>query len=415
MQTRRDRPVAIDGTAELAGTMPSKRFIEVAFPLEQVSLDSVHEKNVRHGHISTLHIWPARRPLAASRAALIATLLPDPGNAQERQAIYRRMAGKVIETVEDEHVDGRTVARRKRETQGGILHWKRENGQDLDWFRARIRDVYGGRAPRVLDPFAGGGAIPLEANATRLRRHGRRHQSGRLVHSEVHARLPPAARGRDPAVARVRTAGPRLHGRIPEGEGGEGPGAETRARRARPRRGRGNHGTEAARCQTCAGGRSRLAGPRVGTARAGRGAAAARPPLSDLRGVSDVEAGRPAVRAAAAGAVGPGGGRQHGRRSAEQGARCGLPEGPAESALGGNAYRRVSVGAHGPLQGVPRDDPAAQDPLAREEGRQARAADDGTERGEHRRRVRGRGRRTPRGRATPRGGASTTTGSAPAR
>ena len=144
-------------------TDANKRLVEVAFPLEQVSLDSVHEKNVRHGHISTLHIWPARRPLAASRAALIATLLPDPGNARDRQTIYRRMAGKVVETVEDERVGGRTVARRKRETQGGILHWKRENGQDLDRFRARIRHVYGGRAPRVLDPFAGGGAIPLEA------------------------------------------------------------------------------------------------------------------------------------------------------------------------------------------------------------------------------------------------------------
>ncbi len=143
--------------------MTDKRLIEVAFPLEQVSLDSVHEKNVRHGHISTLHIWPARRPLAASRAALIATLLPDTGNARERQAIHRRMAGEVIETVEDERVGGRTVARRKRETQGGILHWKREKGPDVEWFRARIRDAFGGRAPRVLDPFAGGGAIPLEA------------------------------------------------------------------------------------------------------------------------------------------------------------------------------------------------------------------------------------------------------------
>ncbi len=143
--------------------MTHKRLIEIAFPLEQVSLDSVHEKNVRHGHISTLHIWPARRPLAASRAALIATLLPDPGGARERQAIYRRMAGEVVERVEDERVGGRTVARRKRETQGGILHWKREGGPDVGWFRARIRDAFGGRAPRVLDPFAGGGAIPLEA------------------------------------------------------------------------------------------------------------------------------------------------------------------------------------------------------------------------------------------------------------
>ena len=140
-----------------------KRLIETAFPLEQVSLDSVHEKNVRHGHISTLHIWPARRPLAACRAALIASLLPDAAGADERRAIYRRMAGRVVETVEDVTQGGRTVARRTRSTRGGILHWKREDGPDLDWFRARIREAWGGRAPRVLDPFAGGGAIPLEA------------------------------------------------------------------------------------------------------------------------------------------------------------------------------------------------------------------------------------------------------------
>ena len=139
------------------------RLIEVEFPLERVSLDSVHEKNVRHGHISTLHIWPARRPLAACRAALIATLLPDPGNAAERKEIYRRLAGEVVETVKTERRNGRTVERRRRETRGGILHWKREDGPDLDWFREKIREAYGGRAPKVLDPFAGGGAIPLEA------------------------------------------------------------------------------------------------------------------------------------------------------------------------------------------------------------------------------------------------------------
>ena len=140
-----------------------RRLIEATFPLEQVSLDSVHEKNVRHGHISTLHIWPARRPLAACRAALISALTPDPGNPQKRQAIYERMAGRVVETVEDERVGGQMVARRKRETEGGVLHWKRAKGTDLEWFRARIRDAYDGRAPKVLDPFAGGGAIPLEA------------------------------------------------------------------------------------------------------------------------------------------------------------------------------------------------------------------------------------------------------------
>ena len=140
-----------------------KRLIEVAFPLKQVSLDSVHEKNVRHGHISTLHIWPARRPLAAARAALIATLLPDPGNDDERKKILKRMAGTVVEKTERKRLNGRVIEKTKEVTEGGILHWGRENGENLQWFRDEIRKAYGGRPPKVLDPFAGGGAIPLEA------------------------------------------------------------------------------------------------------------------------------------------------------------------------------------------------------------------------------------------------------------
>ena len=144
-------------------TNDNKRLIEVAFPLKEVSLDSVHEKNVRHGHISTLHIWPARRPLAASRAALIATLFRDPGDPEQRKAILDRMAGRVVKKIERKRVNGRVVEKVKEETIGGVLHWGRENGPDLQWFREEIRKAYGGRAPRVLDPFAGGGAIPLEA------------------------------------------------------------------------------------------------------------------------------------------------------------------------------------------------------------------------------------------------------------
>ena len=141
-----------------------KRLIEVAFPLKQASIDSVHEKNVRHGHISTLHIWPARRPLAASRAALIATLLPDPGNKEQRDAILKRLGGTLTKTVKKKKMpNGRVEEIAALETEGGILHWGRESGPDLDWFRAEIRQAYGGRAPKVLDPFAGGGAIPLEA------------------------------------------------------------------------------------------------------------------------------------------------------------------------------------------------------------------------------------------------------------
>jgi putative DNA methylase len=142
------------------------RLIEFAFPLKQTSLDSVHEKNVRHGHISTLHIWPARRPLAACRAALIATLLPDPGTAEARRELCEKIGGKVVKKIEKKKMpDGKTVEREKETTEGGVLHWGREteNAETLEWFRQEIRKAYGGRAPRVLDPFAGGGAIPLEA------------------------------------------------------------------------------------------------------------------------------------------------------------------------------------------------------------------------------------------------------------
>lgn len=139
------------------------RLIEVAFPLKQASLDSVHEKNVRHGHISTLHIWPARRPLAACRAALITTLLHDPGTEVERRNLLQRLAGRVVTRSTEKLSGGRNVPILKEETEGGILHWGRENGPDLEFFREEVKKAYGGRTPRVLDPFAGGGAIPLEA------------------------------------------------------------------------------------------------------------------------------------------------------------------------------------------------------------------------------------------------------------
>ena len=156
--------------------------IEHAFPLKQASIDSVHEKNVRHGHISTLHIWPARRPLAACRAALIATLLPDPSTQPKpdgmsaedwhqeiihlRRELCEKIGGKVVKTIEKKKMpSGQTVEREREITEGGILHWGREkeNKELLDWFRQEIRKAHGGRSPKVLDPFAGGGAIPLEA------------------------------------------------------------------------------------------------------------------------------------------------------------------------------------------------------------------------------------------------------------
>lgn len=133
-----------------------RRLIEAAFPLKQASIDSVHEKKVRSGHISSLHVWPARRPLAAARSALIATLLPDPGTESERRKLVKKIGGEVMtETTKSGKV--------KESTEGGVLHWKRENNPAMDDFREQIREAFDGRAPKVLDPFAGGGAIPLEA------------------------------------------------------------------------------------------------------------------------------------------------------------------------------------------------------------------------------------------------------------
>jgi len=113
-----------------------RRLIEEAFPLKKVSEDSKHEKSVRHGHISTLHIWPARRPLAASRAAIAAALLS---------------AGET-EADRDELLD---LLR-------SVTRWGSENGPNIEKLRRLIREAYGGRAPRLLDMFAGGGAIPFE-------------------------------------------------------------------------------------------------------------------------------------------------------------------------------------------------------------------------------------------------------------
>ena len=138
----------------------TKRLIETAFPLAEASAASLHEKNMRHGHISTLHLWPARRPLAASRAAIVAALLPDPGDEAARQELVRKLGGKLVPKTKAAG-DGKEQS--KVEAKGGILWWGSEASPDLAWFRERIRAAYGGRAPRVLDPFAGGGAIPLEA------------------------------------------------------------------------------------------------------------------------------------------------------------------------------------------------------------------------------------------------------------
>ncbi|MEM3513353.1 MAG: DUF1156 domain-containing protein [Thermoplasmata archaeon] len=118
--------------------MKKRRFIEDSFPVKAVSEISANEKNIRHGHISTLHIWWARRPLAASRATVYAALVP---TYRDRLDWDNKM--KFI-------VD--------------LSKWENSNNARLiEKARKEILEANGNRPPRVIDPFAGGGSFPLEA------------------------------------------------------------------------------------------------------------------------------------------------------------------------------------------------------------------------------------------------------------
>ena len=131
-----------------------KRLIEVAFPLEEVSAHSRREKNIRHGHISTLHIWWARRPLAACRAFIYASQVDDPETNAEREELLKEVAD-LASWDAVRHPD--RVVRTKENGGSGLTGTKL-----LDRARGRILDCNGGKPPKLLDPFAGGGAIPLE-------------------------------------------------------------------------------------------------------------------------------------------------------------------------------------------------------------------------------------------------------------
>ena len=118
--------------------MSERRFIEESFPVKEVSQISAKEKNVRHGHISTLHIWWARRPLASSRATTYAALVPEPKDVDDLNA--RR--NFIIE----------------------LSKWENSNNRELlDKARKDILKANNGQPPKILDPFGGGGSIPLEA------------------------------------------------------------------------------------------------------------------------------------------------------------------------------------------------------------------------------------------------------------
>lgn len=134
-----------------------KKLIEVALPLNAINEQSAREKSIRHGHPSTLHLWWARRPLAACRAVLFAQLVDDPSSrpdefpTEEEQNAERQRLFRLIEQMVD---------------------W--DNVNDHELFRQAHEEIakcYDGNPPAILDPFAGGGSIPLEAQRLGLEAH----------------------------------------------------------------------------------------------------------------------------------------------------------------------------------------------------------------------------------------------------
>ncbi len=142
---------------------PDRRLIEETFPVKEVSAESAREKNIRHGHISTLHIWWARRPLAASRATAYAALVPPPKDILDWQKQREFIAAlSKWENSLNPHI----LEKARRAIYQA--HAERVGANGLAPLQGRpvtAEDIEAGRVPppRVLDPFAGGGSIPLEA------------------------------------------------------------------------------------------------------------------------------------------------------------------------------------------------------------------------------------------------------------
>jgi len=142
-----------------------KRLAEVDFPIAEVSKHAAREKSIRHGHPSTLHLWWARRPLASSRAVLLALLWPDPCDPlcpEEFKAEARKRLGAV---------GGCNPGKTDEDLRAALLRFiadfaSWDNAAKplyLEVSRALVKAAHGDEPPLVVDPFAGGGSIPLEA------------------------------------------------------------------------------------------------------------------------------------------------------------------------------------------------------------------------------------------------------------
>ena len=192
-----------------------KKLIEVSLPLEAINRASAREKSIRHGHPSTLHLWWARRPLAACRAVLFSQLVDDPSawpeefpTEEEQKAERERLHGIIEEMVpweatNDEHILGKAryeIARSLARGRGKAPP-RRDDAEAVLSYLAQ-------HAPPVCDPFCGGGSIPLEAQRLGLRAHGSDLNPVAVLVSKATCEIPPKFAGcppvnpdRDPHVA----------------------------------------------------------------------------------------------------------------------------------------------------------------------------------------------------------------------
>ena len=158
-----------------------KKLIEVALPLEAINAESAREKSIRHGHPSTLHLWWARRPLAAARSVIWSSLVDDPSEHPEQ-----------FPTEEEQN--------QERQRLFGILEklvkWENSNNTVvLDEARAEILRSTGNNPPPLLDPFAGGGAIPLEAQRLGLEAHAHDLNPVAVMINKAMIEIPPRFAG----------------------------------------------------------------------------------------------------------------------------------------------------------------------------------------------------------------------------
>ena len=200
-----------------------KKLIEVALPLEAINAASVREKSIRHGHPSTLHLWWARRPLAACRAVLFAQLVDDPSGhadtllddpkirAQAEANLAKRLKawrdreadarGNVPDTPEPTLEGCAADIERKRlfAIIEDLVKWENSTNEEvLERARAEIRRSCGGELPPVYDPFSGGGSIPLEAQRLGLPAHGSDLNPVAVMIGKAMIEIPPKFKDMEP-------------------------------------------------------------------------------------------------------------------------------------------------------------------------------------------------------------------------